>query len=384
MPERNIRDLIAHLDKDGTLQMIRGHGIIGPMSDNTKSLNNPSGNKSIVLINSHQEGKSFSAEELMARELNSWQGWLCAASVENLCVTHDGNIFGAVCREGGFLGNVFESFVDLSTEFILCKKRWCMCGTDMALRKFRSPEHRQLAYLDPVKELADAPLEALAVQPIYQSQCIPKQVTWEISRRCNYSCSYCPPSSSNNYEAHRSWGSLKQGLQNIFRAFVKNDQCKFHFSGGEPTINPSFVDLLKWIKDRPPENKPGSQHYCHVTTNGSRQPEYYEELISYTQIGISVHFEFADQEKLLETIQAIVEKKKASADLRWQWFGVRLMVPPGYGPQAETLTRKIYEIPDFRNYGQLNISPIIRFAPNYEGHLADYEESEKALFEIHG
>lgn len=354
------------------------------MSGSETKLNNPSGNKSIVLINRLGEGKSYSAEELLSRELNSWSGWQCAASVENLYVTHDGNLFGAVCREGGYLGNVFESSVELSGEYILCNKKWCMCGTDMALRKFRSPEDQSLAYQDPSRELDDLPTEVFAVQPIYQSRCITKQVTWEISRRCNYSCSYCPPSASNNYEAHRSWGSLKQGIQNIFRAFVKGDQCKFHFSGGEPTINPSFVDLLKWIHDHPPVQPVQAKHYCHVTTNGSRQPEYYEDLISYSQIGISVHFEFADIEKLLDTTRAVIEKKKSSPELRWQWFGVRIMVPPGTGTSAQKLMEQIYEIPDFQTYAQLNISPILRFAPQYEGHLAEYNAEEKSLFESHG
>ncbi|MCB0365729.1 MAG: hypothetical protein KDD68_10085 [Bdellovibrionales bacterium] len=107
-------------------------------------------------------------------------------------------------------------------------------------------------------------------------------------------------------------------------------------------------------------------------------------MIDYTQIGISVHFEFADDNKLLETIRAIVAKKNKTQDLRWQWFGVRLMVPPGYRDRAENLMRKIYEIPNFRDHGQLNISPIVRFAPGYEGHLADYEPDEKAFIEAHG
>ncbi|MCB9082942.1 MAG: radical SAM protein [Bdellovibrionaceae bacterium] len=349
-----------------------------------KSKNNPSGNKSIVLVNANGEGKSYSAEELLAREWNTWQGWYCAAGVENLYVTHDGCLFSAVCREGGFLGNIYDSYVEMLEDYVLCKKKWCMCGTDMALRKFKHKDHKHLAYKDPLAELPEDPAEYLAVQPIYQSHCIPKQVTWDIGRRCNYSCSYCPPSASNTYESHRSWGSLKHGVQNIFKAFVKGDQCKFNFSGGEPTFNPSFLDLLKWIKDHPPENKPNHHHVCHVTTNGSREPEYYEELIDYTQIGISVHFEFADDNKLLETIRAIVAKKNKTQDLRWQWFGVRLMVPPGYRDRAENLMRKIYEIPNFRDHGQLNISPIVRFAPGYEGHLADYEPDEKAFIEAHG
>lgn len=242
-----------------------------------------------------------------------------------------------------------------------------MCGTDMALRKFKHKDHKHLAYKDPLAELPEDPAEYLAVQPIYQSHCIPKQVTWDIGRRCNYSCSYCPPSASNTYESHRSWGSLKHGVQNIFKAFVKGDQCKFNFSGGEPTFNPSFLDLLKWIKDHPPENKPNHHHVCHVTTNGSREPEYYEELIDYTQIGISVHFEFADDNKLLETIRAIVAKKNKTQDLRWQWFGVRLMVPPGYRDRAENLMRKIYEIPNFRDHGQLNISRLCALLPATKG-----------------
>ncbi|MCB0361493.1 MAG: radical SAM protein [Bdellovibrionales bacterium] len=339
--------------------------------------------KTIAMVNIRGEGQYYSAEELMALELNSWKGWQCAASVENLYITADGNIFGAVCREGGYLGNIFETSIFLSTDYINCNKKWCMCGTDMALRKFRNPEHKHLAYDDPRFEVETLAGEAMACLPRNQSRVIAKQVTWEISRRCNYSCSYCPPSASNNYESHRSWGSLKHALQNIYRAFLKGDQCKFNFSGGEPTINPAFLDLLKWIKDHPPQNIADSRHYCHVTTNGSRQPEYYKELISFTHMVISVHFEFADSEKIVETAHAVIEAKKAHPELQEQWFGIRLMVPPGAGPRAESLRNRLVEIPDFESHAQLNFSPIIRFAANYEGHLADYDKAELSLFEAH-
>lgn len=346
--------------------------------------NNPTGNKSIVLMNAKGEAKAYSAEEILAREWNTWTGWYCAAGTENLYITHDGCVFGSVCREGGFLGNVFDNYLEMHKDYVLCKKKWCMCGTDMALRKFKGRENKYLAYKDPSKDLSTDPVDPVAVQPVMQSMCIPRQVTWDLGRRCNYSCSYCPPTASNTFEAHRTWGSLKHAVQNVFNAFVRNDKCKFHFSGGEPTINPAFMDLVKWIDEHPPMNNPGHRHLCHVTTNGSRQPEYYEELIEYTQIGISVHFEFCDEAKLLETISAIVNKKAQRPDLGYQWFGVKLMVPPGARHRAESLMNRIYDTPRFREQAQLNISPIVRFAAGYEGHLADYEPDEKRFIEAHG
>lgn len=346
----------------------------------------PQTNKTLVMVGPQGQGRAYSAEELLAQKLNSWQGWYCAAGIENICVSHDGAVFSAVCREGGYFGNVFEHFLYVPENFIKCPKKWCMCGTDMALRKFKSKEDIHWAYTDPVSEAEPNYQDFVASQPCFQSRVISKQITWELGRRCNYACSYCPPTASNRFESHRSWGSLLHGVDNIFKAFVKDRQAKFHFSGGEPTFNPSFMDLVKYIRSRPPLAYPDRVHFCHVTTNGSRQPEYYEELIDYCQISISVHFEHYNEEKLLETITRVAAKKAQNDSLIWQQFGVRLMIPPGRGREARQLMEKIYQIPDFKEQAQLNLSPIYRFKEpeGWEEYLPEYAPHELELISTHG
>ncbi|MBK9038231.1 MAG: radical SAM protein [Bdellovibrionales bacterium] len=344
------------------------------------------GNKTLIMVGRDGQGRAFSAEELLAKKLNSWQGWYCAAGIENIYISHDGCVFSAVCREGGYFGNVFDYFLYVPENFIKCPKKWCMCGTDMALRKFKSQDDIHWAYTDPQSEAAENFQDFVASQPLLQSRVLPKQITWELGRRCNFSCRYCPPTASNNYESHRSWGSLKHAVDNIFKAFVKERSGKFHFSGGEPTFNPSFMDLCKYIRERRPISQPDRFHYCHVTTNGSRQPQYYEELIEYCQISVSVHFEFYNEEKLLETIAAVVARKSSDASLIWQWFGVRIMVPPGTAEKAQHLMEKIYAIPNFREQSQLNLSPIYKFKEpeGWDESLADYHPEELSFIGSHG
>lgn len=116
------------------------------------------------------------------------------------------------------------------------------------------------------------------------------KVEWNLGKRCNYDCSYCPSSIHDNSSPHTDIELLKQTVDKLFSI---GKPLRISFTGGEPTVHPKFEDLLAYIKDKGPE-------YISVTTNGTRNNKYYESL-PVNNIVFSMHFE-DPWERVAETI----------------------------------------------------------------------------------
>jgi organic radical activating enzyme len=123
-------------------------------------------------------------------------------------------------------------------------------------------------------------------------------VSWLLGRYCNYKCSYCWPYARSDQKDHRSLATLLKALQEIKEQARKNNFNSFHFSfsGGEPSLHPSLIDLLKTISD--------DQHACHyqsthMTTNLSPGIGWFKKYteatkgLSRVSITASWHKEFS-------------------------------------------------------------------------------------------
>lgn len=135
-------------------------------------------------------------------------------------------------------------------------------------------------------------------------------ITWNLGPRCNYVCSYCPPRLHNKISAHKSLDELQHKWQMIVdKTSSRNKKYKISFTGGEVTINPSFLPFLKWLQSE----------YAEIisnigfTTNGSASQKYYDEALDYVNwISFSSHFEFANKDKFKRNILAIHKKSLKS------------------------------------------------------------------------
>ena len=328
--------------------------------------------KDIVVSNTEKEFKLTSAEELMSERKNSWVGWKCSAGVDNIHITSDGNIFTATCRVGGLLGNVFDTGVLLPRHWIACNKQWCMCGDDMKLLKVKDKESAVLS-ADLFSRQVDNVTNPVLVgnAQYYHLRDFPKNISWDIGRRCNYSCSYCPPSTANNFEAHKSWGSLKQAADLILTEFCRDKKGKWIFTGGEPTINPNYLTLIKYLAQ--------NSQISHTQTNGSRTADYFEELIQFSSIGFSIHLEEASIPRILDNVTAIIKTKKINTAAKLNWFGVRIMVTPGSFDKAFSLLGQLKNIEGFAELCSVNLSTVYKKENGEQ--LMDYnsEELQKIL-----
>ena len=95
-------------------------------------------------------------------------------------------------------------------------------------------------------------------------------IVWDLGRRCNFDCTYCTTYMHNNWSPHASLEKLKETMvwiDEYYSIYSMFHNVKWNktitFTGGEPTVNPAFFDLVKWIYETYPGYK------ISLTTNGT-------------------------------------------------------------------------------------------------------------------
>ena len=328
-----------------------------------------------------------STEELVSRKFNYFRGWKCAAGKENINIDFDGYALFASCGVGthlhledpnwysGILGNVYDGYLIIPKEWITCNIDACACGADIFipkydpnlgseqhLKKFNNESTQNDLRLEPNSQSIT---NVVAVERTHTSKY--KQVFWELARRCNFNCSYCPDYVHNNTENHKNWDTLYSAYELIKEKFLLGNSATFVISGGEPTVNPNYMDLVKLLHDE--------GHKISTHSNGSRTPKYYAELICYSDINFSIHFEYLDrytinlkgQEKFIKIISTIIERMTEKDSYGSYTFiqpefrghcEVMFMVMPGKLEEALELEQKLLRIPKFLDYCTHTFMPI--------------------------
>jgi organic radical activating enzyme len=128
-------------------------------------------------------------------------------------------------------------------------------------------------------------------------------VNWCLTRICNYRCSYCFDQNKPGTERFATWIQLQQAIENLVT--LNRPRYEFCFSGGEPTLHPSFIKFIHVLCGTMNEKI----SLLQVITNGSRDSAFYADLIASAgdvplRLFFSLHAEYAKIDK----IQAIVEK----------------------------------------------------------------------------
>ena len=311
----------------------------------------------------------MSVDQTIALQKNSWKGWKCAASQESLYIDYDGFVFVGNCRVDGPLGSIYDGF-SIPQSWITCPKEFCACGADIMIPKIKSEKERSLLknldnvpYVDGVENrITQLSGETSGVEVAFRDNA--KQVFWDLHRRCNYSCTYCWPEVHNNYEEVKPYHLLLKTTEDLLEKFGKGKALRFLFGGGEPTIIPRFVEWMKFINDQG----------CHsvVTTNGSRTPEYFRELIQYASLNMSIHFEHANLDRIVKNVEAIIDERKKNHSAKN--LELKIMCPPGRVKDAIELKRTLFKIPDFQKLIAWSVVPI-RSIDNNEV-LVNYETAE--------
>lgn len=125
-------------------------------------------------------------------------------------------------------------------------------------------------------------------------------ITWNLGRRCNYDCMYCPEELHDKTSKHHSLQTLQDSWLSIVEKIKhKNLKIKIGFTGGEVTSSRAFLPFVRWLR----ENFSDSIDKILVTTNGSATTKYYQRLYEYVDnISFSVHSEHIDENKFFTMI----------------------------------------------------------------------------------
>lgn len=385
-----------------------------------------SDNKQLRIYDELGKFTRVSVEELISRELNHWRGWRCSAGIRYLYIDYDRNVF--ICNRAcsaateeykwrsnwdeflkeqkkiidsrelieskwrellkassfGYLGKIDEDII-FPLEWTTCQFDVCPCGADVIVSKYKDRTYRnflavtesgyegQLATnYDQIDTLRN--IDQVAVEMDFP---IPYQILWDLTRRCNYNCSYCWSYAHNKTDEFIPTEDIIDACERFIFEWAGGGEIRFNFGGGEPTLHPGFLDILKYLKQY--------NQFVLVTSNGSRSPNFWEEAVKYiNSVNLSAHFEFIDRKRFLENLTVILDRHDFyAAD---HWIEVKLMAPPGRVHEAMEFGNQIKEMDRInklganqRTKGMCILVPIRDL--NNSSILVNYSEEELNCFQ---
>jgi len=144
-------------------------------------------------------------------------------------------------------------------------------------------------------------------------------ISWDLGRRCNYDCTYCPAHRHDNVSPHAELTELSKTAGFVYEylellmEFRKHKQVSISFTGGEPTVNPNFINFCKWLREEYNEKyKDLYRLNLSLTSNGATSKKVCDAIIENLNfITISYHCEGTDRlkEMVKENILYFNEKK---------------------------------------------------------------------------
>lgn len=139
----------------------------------------------------------------------------------------------------------------------------------------------------------------------------PMMITWDTGRRCNFDCSYCDLSRHDTFTPVTSFEILLKTFEFIkqYTNIYQQPNANIAFTGGEPTVNPRFWDLVDYIKQN-------SNYTLGLTTNGTYAEKHTDTIIkNFVAATISWHAEI-DKTLQQRAIDNAINLKKSGFDVR--------------------------------------------------------------------
>jgi MoaA/NifB/PqqE/SkfB family radical SAM enzyme len=117
------------------------------------------------------------------------------------------------------------------------------------------------------------------------------KIEWNLGKRCNYDCSYCPSEIHDNTSQHTDIAIFKSAVDKLMSL---GKPIRLSFTGGEPTVHPKFKELIQYCKHV-------GISWISVTTNGTLPYEFYASL-PVDQFVFSIHLEY-DWQRVFKTVE---------------------------------------------------------------------------------
>tara|TARA_B100000900_G_scaffold250607_1_gene213465 strand:+ start:231 stop:1403 length:1173 start_codon:yes stop_codon:yes gene_type:complete len=178
------------------------------------------------------------------------------------------------------------------------------------------------------------------------------QVSWDLGRRCNYDCTYCPVTRHDNFSPHATLDQLKSSVDFLFEymdtymQYRDFKEASISFTGGEPTVNPNFIPFIEYLKEEYNKRYRDRWHTgFSLTSNGAMGPKIAQQIIDKMSfVTLSYHTE-ADQ-KLKNQIKDRImqfhtasEAAKNSNGKKYFGFKVNVMFHAQYFDECKELCK---------------------------------------------
>jgi MoaA/NifB/PqqE/SkfB family radical SAM enzyme len=124
------------------------------------------------------------------------------------------------------------------------------------------------------------------------------KVEWNLGKRCNYDCTYCPSSIHDNFSSHTDINILETTVDKLCEI---GKPLRISLTGGEPCVHPDIEDLLDYFKRK-------DIFWVNLTTNGTRPANWYlQNEMYFNHLVFSLHFEY-DWQRVMRTINEFYDK----------------------------------------------------------------------------
>jgi MoaA/NifB/PqqE/SkfB family radical SAM enzyme len=153
------------------------------------------------------------------------------------------------------------------------------------------------------------------------------KVEWNLGKRCNYDCSYCPSEIHDNFSPHTNINILESTVDKLCEL---GKPLRISLTGGEPCVHPDIEDLLEYFKRK-------DVFWVNLTTNGTRGYRWYlENEIFFNHLVFSLHFE-QDWTRIFDTILKFYDSTERD-------FFVNIMAHHKYMHNVKVVVKKFDEI----------------------------------------
>jgi len=131
-------------------------------------------------------------------------------------------------------------------------------------------------------------------------------MTFRITDSCNFKCGYCFWNDGINYP----YEAVTQTVANLYDFFVKEGfkSVLFYFHGGEPSLHPQVIEILKYMRAK--EKEYGIKTYLEFQTNLSLKKQVYIDIndyvdffdVTYHHLEVTKHNNYPTFKDNLETV----------------------------------------------------------------------------------
>ena len=124
------------------------------------------------------------------------------------------------------------------------------------------------------------------------------KVEWNLGKRCNYDCTYCPSSIHDNFSPHTDITVLEATVDKLSEI---GKPLRISLTGGEPCVHPGIEDLLDYFRCK-------NIFWVNLTTNGTRPARWYlNNEMYFNHLVFSLHFEY-DWQRVVRTINQFYDE----------------------------------------------------------------------------